>query len=57
MGIIDEINEIIHKGYTELRKSYIKKFKYYLEVNHRWARLIDNSYYGPESRGIFGGQL
>lgn len=58
MGTIDRINEIIHNAYTELRKSYIKKFQYYLEANHRWARLIGNSYlYGPESRGIFGGQL
>lgn len=58
MGTIDRINEIIHNAYTELRKSYIKKFKYYLEANRRWAKLMGNSYlYDPESRGIFGGQL
>lgn len=58
MSTIDRINEMIHNAYTELRKSYIKKFQYYLEANHRWARLIGNSYlYDLESRGIFGGQL
>ena len=58
MGTIDRINEMIHNAYTELRKSYIKKFKYYLEANRRWATLMGNSYiYDLESRGIFGGQL
>lgn len=66
MGTIDKINEIIHNAYTELRKSYIKKFKTNLEITHNWvtlmgsscATLMGSSYiYDLDTRGIFGGQL
>ena len=58
MGTIDRINEMIHNAYTELRKSYIKKFKTNLEITCRWATLMGNSYiYDLDSRGFFGGQL
>jgi len=59
VGTIDKINEMIHNAYTELRKSYIEKFKKDLETTCRWATLMGNRpiYYDLESRGIFGGQL
>ena len=60
MGTIDKINEIIHNAYTELRKSYIKKFKTSLEVNYRWYTLMGGSQYSIydiETMGVFGGRL
>ena len=56
MGVIEQVNEMLHNGYTALRKSYIDKFKTNLEVNYRWSTLMGGSQYiyDIETNGVLG---
>ena len=40
MGGIELINEILHNTYTELRKTYIEKFKGQLQSQYNWSKLM-----------------
>jgi hypothetical protein len=58
MGVMGQVNEMLHNAYIALRKAYIDKFKINLEVNYRWSTLMGGSYiYDIETRGYFGGRL
>lgn len=59
IGVIGQVNEMLHNAYIALRKAYIDKFKINLEVNYRWSTLMGGSQYiyDIETRGIFGGRL
>lgn len=37
MGVMGQINEMLHNAYIALRKAYIDKFKTNLESNYRWS--------------------
>lgn len=57
MGVMGQINEMLHNAYIVLRKAYIKKFKTYIEVNYRWSTLMggDSHYiYDIETNGFLG---
>lgn len=57
MGVMGQINEMLHNAYIVLRKAYIKKFKTYLEVNYRWSTLMgggSNYIYDIETNGFLG---
>jgi hypothetical protein len=41
MGVMGQVNEMLHNAYIALRKAYIDKFKTSLEVNYRWSTLMD----------------
>lgn len=45
MGGIEQINEILHNAYTELRKTYIKKFKDQLQTRYNWSKLMGDYNY------------
>ena len=38
MGVMGQINEMLHNAYIALRKAYIDKFK--IEVNYRWFTIM-----------------
>lgn len=59
MGVMGQVNEMLHNAYIALRKAYIHKFKTSLEVNYRWSTLMGgNQYvYDIETSGVFGGRL
>lgn len=59
MGVMGQVNEMLHNGYIALRKSYIDKFIANLKVNYRWYTLMGGSQYiyDIETRGVFGGRL
>lgn len=38
MGVMGQINEMLHNAYIALRKAYIDKFN--LEVSYRWSTLM-----------------
>jgi hypothetical protein len=44
--VMEQVNEMLHNAYIELRKAYIKKFKTNLEVNYRWSTLMGGETYG-----------
>lgn len=50
MGVMGQVNEMLHNAYITLRKSYIKKFKTSIEVNYRWSTII----YDTETNGVLG---
>ena len=56
MGVMGQINEMLHNAYIALRKAYIDKFKTSLEVNYRWSTLMGgNQYiYDIETSGVLG---
>lgn len=57
MGVMGQINEMLHNAYIVLRKAYIKKFKTYIEVNYRWSTLMGggcNYIYDIETNGFLG---
>lgn len=57
MGVMGQINEMLHNAYIALRKAYIKKFKTYVEVNYRWSTLMgggSNYIYDIETNGFLG---
>ena len=45
MGVMGQINEMLHNAYIALRKAYIDKFKTSLEVNYRWSTLMGGKIY------------
>lgn len=55
MGVMGQVNEMLHNAYIALRKAYIDKFKINLEVNYRWSTLMGG--YDIETSGYFGGRL
>lgn len=59
MGVMGQVNEMLHNAYIALRKAYIDKFKTNLEANYRWSTLMGGSQYiyDIETRGYFGGRL
>lgn len=59
MGVMGQVNEMLHNAYIALRKAYINKFKTNLEVKYRWSTLMGGSQciYDIETRGVFGGTL
>ena len=56
MGVMGQVNEMLHNAYIALRKAYIDKFKTSLEVNYRWSTLMGgNQYiYDIETSGVLG---
>ena len=56
MGVIEQVNEMLHNAYIALRKAYIDKFKTSLEANYRWSTLMGgNQYiYDIETSGVLG---
>ena len=57
IGVMGQVNEMLHNAYIALRKAYIKKFKTYLEVNYRWSILMgggSNYIYDIETNGFLG---
>lgn len=40
MGVMGQVNEILHNAYIALRKSYINKFITNFESNYRWSTLM-----------------
>ena len=38
IGVMGQINEMLHNAYIALRKAYIDKFN--LEVSYRWSTLM-----------------
>ena len=59
VGVIGQVNEMLHNAYIALRRAYIDKFKINLEVNYRWSTLMGGSQYiyDIETMGYFGGRL
>jgi len=54
MGVMGQVNEMLHNAYIALRKSYINKFKSNYEVNYRWSTLMGGGshyIYDIETRG------
>ena len=45
MGVMEQVNEMLHDAYIALRKSYINKVKYNIETNYRWFTLMGGSQY------------
>ena len=41
MGVTEEINEMIHNAYKELRKAYVKKFKGELQAHYTWPKIAN----------------
>ena len=56
MGVMGQVNELLHNAYIALRKAYIDKFKTSFEVNYRWSTLMGgNQYiYDIETSGVLG---
>lgn len=56
MGVMEQVNEMLHNAYIELRKSYIIKFKISLDANYRWHTLMGGShyFYDIETNGLLG---
>jgi hypothetical protein len=52
MGVMGQVNEMLHNAYIALRKAYIDKFKINLVVNYRWSTIMGGSQYiyGIETR-------
>lgn len=40
IGVMGQVNEMLHNAYTALRKAYINKIKTSIEANYRWSTLI-----------------
>ena len=40
VGVIGQVNEMLHNAYIALRKSYIINFKINLDVNYRWSTIM-----------------
>jgi hypothetical protein len=59
VGVIGQVNEMLHNAYIALRKSYINKVKNNIETSYKWSTLMGgNQYiYDIETRGVFGGRL
>lgn len=59
MGVMGQVNEMLHNAYIALRRAYIDKFKTNLEANYRWYTLMGGAQhiYDIETRGVFGGRL
>jgi hypothetical protein len=59
MGVMEQVNEMLHNAYIALRKSYINKVKNNIETSYKWSTLMGgNQYiYDIETRGVFGGRL
>lgn len=57
IGVMGQVNEMLHNAYIALRKAYIKKIKTYLEVNYRWSTIMgggSNYIYDIETNGFLG---
>jgi hypothetical protein len=56
MGVMGQVNEMLHNAYIALRKAYIDKFKTSLEVNYRWSTLMGGGHYiyDIETNGVLG---
>ena len=59
IGVMGQVNEMLHNAYIALRRAYIDKFKTNLEANYRWYTLMGGAQhiYDIETRGVFGGRL
>jgi len=59
IGVMGQVNEMLHNAYIALRKAYIEKFKINLETNYRWSTLMEDSQYiyDIETMGAFVGRL
>lgn len=40
IGVMGQVNEMLHNAYTALRKAYINKIKTSIEANYRWSTLM-----------------
>ena len=40
IGVMGQVNEMLHNAYTALRKAYINKIKTSIETNYRWSTLM-----------------
>ena len=40
VGVIGQVNEMLHNAYIALRKSYIINFKINLDANYRWSTIM-----------------
>ena len=40
VGVMGQVNEMLHNAYIALRKTYINEFKSKYEVNYRWSTLM-----------------
>lgn len=56
MGVMGQVNEMLHNAYIALRKSYINRVKTNLEFNYRWSTLMGGSQYiyDIETSGVLG---
>lgn len=60
MGVMGQVNEMLHNAYIALRKNYINKAKNNIETYYRWSILMGGGShlsYGIETSGVFGGRL
>jgi len=59
IGVMEQVNEMLHNTYIALRKRYINKVKNNIETSYKWSTLMGgNQYiYDIETRGVFGGRL
>lgn len=56
VGVIGQVNEMLHNAYIALRKSYINKVKNNIETSYKWSTLMGgNQYiYDIETSGVLG---
>ena len=56
MGVMGQVNEMLHNAYIALRKAYINKVKINLETSYKWSTIMGgNQYiYDIETSGVLG---
>lgn len=56
VGVIGQVNEMLHNAYIALRKSYINKVKNNIETSYKWSTIMGGSQYiyDIETNGLLG---
>lgn len=56
VGVIGQVNEMLHNAYIALRKAYIDKFKKNIGTSYKWSTLMGGSHYiyDIETNGVLG---
>ena len=54
VGVIGQVNEMLHNAYIALRKSYIINFKINLDAKYRWSTIMGG---GSRYSETFGGRM
>lgn len=56
MGVMGQVNEMLHNAYIALRKSYINKVKDNIEFSYKWSTIMGGSHYiyDIETSGVLG---